>query len=95
MGEKLAWCTWCSEEFRELGCLGHIHQERVSHNRRNMRSICGGRNGRGASRAWDEGRFEGGYGRMELGDVLLELGALARVGMSQSHTLRARESYSA
>ena len=79
MGEKVAWRTWCSEEFGELGCRGHIHRERVSHVQRNMRSRCGGRDSKGISRARDEGMFEGGFGRTELGDVLLELGALAAV----------------
>ena len=79
MDENVVRCAWCNEEFRELGCRGHIHRERVSHIRHNVRSRCGGRNGRGASRAWDEGMFEGSFDRMELGDVLLELGALVTV----------------
>ena len=70
---------WYGEEFGEQRCRGHIHRERLNHIPSNKRSRGGGLNGRGASRARAEGVLEGGFGRTELGDVLLKFGTLAAV----------------
>ena len=67
------------EVFGEQRCRGHIHRERLNHIRSTGWSKERCLNGGGVSRAWVEGVLEGGFGRAELGDVLLEFGALAAV----------------